>query len=105
MSRASEKPADPSLSKTTSATRTVTTIRGWRTAVLGFAVVFVRPSSGWNPEMFPKKYRFFHRAIVRRRYFGIFFAIESEITTVAAVRDMRDDPKEIQRLLLNRRNR
>ena len=57
----------------------------------------------WNPEMFPKKYRFFRRAVIRRSYFGIFFAIEPEVTTVVAIRDMRDDPKEIQRLLLERR--
>ena len=57
----------------------------------------------WNPEMFPKKYRFFRRAIVRRSYFGIFFVIEPSVTSVVAVRDMRDDPKEIRRLLLQRR--
>ena len=57
----------------------------------------------WNPEMFPKKHRFFRRAIIRRSYFGIFFAIESEITTVVAVRDMRDDPREIRRLLVDRK--
>jgi hypothetical protein len=57
----------------------------------------------WNPEMFPKKHRFFRRAIVRRSYFGIFFAIEPEVTTVVAVRDMREDPGAIRRLLLGRR--
>ena len=57
----------------------------------------------WNPEMFPKKYRFFRRAVIRRSYFGIFFAVEPEVTSVVAIRDMRDDPREIQRLLLNRR--
>jgi len=30
----------------------------------------------WNPEMFPRKYRLFRRAIIRRSYFGVFFAIE-----------------------------
>ena len=58
----------------------------------------------WNPEMFPKKHRFFRRAVIRRSYFGIFFAIEPEVTSVVAVRDMRDDPKEIRRLLLLRRS-
>lgn len=57
----------------------------------------------WNPEMFPKKHRFFRRAVIRRSYFGIFFAIESDVTSVVAVRDMRHDPKEIRRLLLERR--
>jgi hypothetical protein len=57
----------------------------------------------WNPRMFPKKYRSFRRAIIRRSYFGIFFAIEPEVTTVVAVRDMRDNPAAIRRLLLARR--
>ena len=57
----------------------------------------------WNPEMFPKKHRFFRRAIIRRSYFGIFFAIEPDVTTVVAMRDMRDDPREIRRLLLVRK--
>ena len=57
----------------------------------------------WNPEMFPRKYRFFRRAIIRRSYFGIFFAIEPHVTTVVGVRDMRDDPRQIRRLLLDRK--
>lgn len=54
--------------------------------------------------MFPKKHRFFRRAIIRRSYFGVFFVIESDITTVVALRDMRDDPREISRLLLRRKS-
>jgi hypothetical protein len=57
----------------------------------------------WNPEMFPKKHRIFRRAIVRQSYFGIFFAIEPEVTIVVAVRDMRNDPREIRRILLERK--
>jgi hypothetical protein len=57
----------------------------------------------WNPEMFPKKHRFFRRAVIRRSYFGIFFAIEPDVTTVVAVRDMRDDPQKIQALLRERK--
>jgi hypothetical protein len=53
--------------------------------------------------MFLKKHRFFRRAIVRRSYFGIFFAIEPGVTTVVAVRDLRDDPKKIRTLLLDRK--
>jgi hypothetical protein len=53
----------------------------------------------WNPEMFPKKHRFFRRAIVRRSYFGVFFVIESAVTTVVAVLDMRRNPREIRRIL------
>jgi hypothetical protein len=56
----------------------------------------------WNPEMFPKKHRFFHRAIIRWSYFGIFFAVEPEVTTVVAVLDMRRDPREIRRMLSDR---
>lgn len=58
----------------------------------------------WNPEMFPKKHRFFRRAVIRRSYFGVFFVIEPEVTTVVAVRDMRDDPQSIRRLLLDRKS-
>ena len=57
----------------------------------------------WNPEMFPRKYRFFRRAIIRWSYFGIFFAIEPTVTTVVAVIDMRQDPIEIQRMLADRK--
>ena len=64
-------------------------------AAFGFAIDCVK-------QMFPKKHRFFRRAIIRRSYFGIFFAIEPGMTTVVAVRDMRDDPKEIRRLLIER---
>lgn len=53
----------------------------------------------WNPEQFPKKYRFFRRAIIRRTYFGIYFVIEPTVTTVVAVLDMRNDPRVIRSLL------
>ena len=56
----------------------------------------------WNPEMFPKKYRFFRRAIVRRSYFGIYFVIEPEVATVVALLDMRQNPHMIRRLLTDR---
>ena len=56
----------------------------------------------WNPEMFPRQYRFFRRAIIRRTYFGIFFAIEREVTTVVGVLDMRQDPREMRRILEDR---
>ena len=54
---------------------------------------------GWNPEQFPRKYRSFRRAIIRRTYFGIYFVIEPEVTTVVAVLDMRNDPRVICALL------
>ncbi|MCE2692781.1 MAG: hypothetical protein QE570_04360 [Verrucomicrobiota bacterium] len=53
----------------------------------------------WNPEMFPKKYRQFRRAIIRRSYFGIYYAIEPEVTTVVAVLDMRREPRTIRGIL------
>ena len=53
----------------------------------------------WNPEQFPKKHRLFRRAIIRRTYFGLYFAIEAEVTTVVAVLDMRQDPRVIRSLL------
>lgn len=56
----------------------------------------------WNPEMFPKKYRGFRRSIIRRTYFGVFFAMEPDVTTVVAVLDLRQDPKEIRRALRDR---
>jgi hypothetical protein len=56
----------------------------------------------WNPELFPKKYRRFRRAIIRRTYFGIFFAIEPDVTTAVAVLDLRRDPKAIKRILRER---
>jgi len=56
----------------------------------------------WNPEMFPRKHRAFRRAIIRRTYFGVFFAIEPGVTTVVALVDLRRDPKEIRRALHER---
>ena len=53
----------------------------------------------WNPEQYPKKHRFFHRAIIRRTYFGVYFAIEPGITTVVAVLDLRQDPRGLRALL------
>ena len=53
----------------------------------------------WNPEQFPKKHRQFRRTIIRRTYFGIYFAIEPGVTTVVAVLDMRRDPRVIRGLL------
>lgn len=53
----------------------------------------------WNPEMFPRRHRFFRRAIVRRSYFGVFFVIEKDVTTVVAVLDMRQSPREIQKIV------
>ncbi|MBI2516707.1 MAG: hypothetical protein HYV95_07295 [Opitutae bacterium] len=53
----------------------------------------------WNPEQFPKKHRFFRRAIIRRTYFGVYFAIEPEVTTIVAVLDMRSDPRVVRALL------
>ena len=56
----------------------------------------------WNPELFPRKYRFFRRAIVRNTYFAIFYAIEPDLTTLVAVVDMRRRPGAIKGLLTTR---
>ena len=56
----------------------------------------------WNPELFPRRYRFFRRAIIRNTYFGIFFAIEPEVTTIVAVVDLRQRPAAIRQLVKNR---
>jgi hypothetical protein len=53
----------------------------------------------WNPEQFPKKYRHFRRAIIRRTYFGIYYVIEPTVTTVVAVLDLRQDPRVIRSLM------
>ena len=56
----------------------------------------------WNPELFPKKYRMFHRAIVRNTYFAIFYVIEPDVTTIVAVTDLRQWPSRIRRLVFGR---
>ena len=53
--------------------------------------------------MFPRKYRLFRRAIVRRSYFGVFFVMEPTVSTVVAVLDMRQDPSQIHRILTERK--
>ena len=53
----------------------------------------------WNPELFPKKYRRFRRSIIGRTYFGMFFVIEPDVTTVVALLDLRRDPQAIRRAL------
>jgi len=53
----------------------------------------------WNPELFPKKYKRFRRAIIRRTYYGIYYVLEPQVTIVVAVLDLRRDPREIRRLL------
>ncbi len=56
----------------------------------------------WNPELFPRRYRFFRRAIIRQTYFGVFFAIEPTVTTIVAVTDLRQRPGALRRLVKTR---
>lgn len=56
----------------------------------------------WNPEMFPRRHRHFHRAVIRRSYYGVYFAIEPTVTTVVAVLDLRQSPAAICHLLESR---
>jgi plasmid stabilization system protein ParE len=57
---------------------------------------------GWNPEMFPRRYKHFRRAIIRRSYFAVFYAIELTVVTVVAVLDMRRDPRTIRSIVQSR---
>jgi plasmid stabilization system protein ParE len=59
----------------------------------------------WNPELFPRKYKYFRRAIIRRTYFGIFYVIEPEVTVVVAVLDLRRDPRTVRGMLSKRAER
>lgn len=56
----------------------------------------------WNPEMFPRQYRQYRRAIIRQSYFGMYYIIEPKVTTVVAILDMRRDPRTIKSLLADR---
>ena len=56
----------------------------------------------WNPKMFPRRHRHFRRAVIRRSYYGIYFAIEPGVTTVVAVLDLRQSPAFIRHLLESR---
>ena len=56
----------------------------------------------WNAEMFPKKYRYFRRAIIRKSYFGVYYVVGEEATTLVAVLDLRQNPRAIRALLLTR---
>ena len=56
----------------------------------------------WNPEIFPRKHRDFRRAVIRRTYYGIYFAIELGVTTVVGVLDLRQSPADIRDLIESR---
>lgn len=53
----------------------------------------------WNPELFSLKYRHFRRAILRKSYYAVYYAIEQDVTVVVAVLDMRQNPKNIRALI------
>src|SRR4051812_46454419 len=59
----------------------------------------------WNLKMFPRRYKNFRRAIIRRSYFAIFYVIEPEVVTVVAVLDMRRDPGRMKSLVRSRTQR
>ncbi len=56
----------------------------------------------WNPELFPTKYRYFRRAIIKNTYFGAFYVIEPAVTTIVAVFDLRQKPSSVRRRILRR---
>jgi hypothetical protein len=57
----------------------------------------------WNPELFPMRYKRFRRAIIRNTYFGVFYAIEPDVTTIVAVVDLRRRPSTLRKLIQARR--
>lgn len=57
----------------------------------------------WNPELFPLVFHHYRRAVIKRSYYGIFFVIEPEFTTVVGVFDLRQNPGSIRRALLHRK--
>lgn len=59
----------------------------------------------WNPELFPRKYKRFRRAIIRKTYFGIYYVIEPGVTVIVAVLDLRQDPRAIRKMLRTRATR
>jgi hypothetical protein len=58
----------------------------------------------WNPELFHRTYKTFRRTIIRNTYFGIFYAIEPDVTTIVAVLDLRQRPSTIRKIVRSRRN-
>ena len=57
----------------------------------------------WNPELFPKRFRFFRRAVICNTFFGIFYVIEPGGTTIVAVLDMRQRPRILRTLVTGRK--
>ena len=58
----------------------------------------------WNPDLFPKKFGRFQRAILKRSYYIVYFIQEPERSLVVAVLDGRRKPSEI-RTIVKRRKR
>lgn len=52
-----------------------------------------------NAELFPKKYRHFRRAPMRKSYYAVYYVIEPGVTVIVAVLDMRQNPKIIRATL------
>ncbi len=44
------------------------------------------------PESYEKPYKFFHRCVIRRFPFSIFYTIKDEIVIIHAIFDNRQDP-------------
>ena len=44
------------------------------------------------PDSYPKPYKSFHRCVIRRFPFSIFYTLEQEIIVIHAVFDNRQDP-------------
>ena len=48
-----------------------------------------------NPELYPVIYKSFHRAVLRRFPFSIFYTIEPDEIIIHAVFDNRQDPDKL----------
>ena len=57
----------------------------------------------WNPDLFLRVHKSFRRAIIKNTYFGIFYAIEADVTTIVAVFDMRQRPASIRKIITSRK--
>ena len=49
----------------------------------------------YNPLIYSKYYKEYHRALLRRFPFGVFFIIHNDLISVVSVMDLRQDPKKI----------
>ncbi len=49
-----------------------------------------------NPLIYSKYYKEYHRALLRRFPFGVFFIVHNDLISVVSVMDLRQDPNKIK---------